>query len=58
MTVAAQSEVRIVFARANTEIVGSNPPEAWMSVFVQVAALRRPDPPSKEPYRHCKRSRI
>jgi hypothetical protein len=40
--------------------------EAWMSVWVysvfvlscvQVAALRRADPPSKESYRLCKRSR-
>jgi hypothetical protein len=25
--------------------------------YVQVAALRRPDPPSKEPYRLCKKIR-
>jgi hypothetical protein len=38
------------------------PLKAWMlvciySVFVQVAVLRRADPPSKESYRLCKRSR-
>jgi hypothetical protein len=51
----------IVFNRINTGIVGSNP--TWgmnvCSVFmlscVQVGALRRADPPSKESYRLCKR---
>jgi hypothetical protein len=51
-----------VFARSNTGIVGSNLTRGWMSmcvysVFVlfcvQVAALRRADPPSKESYRLC-----
>jgi hypothetical protein len=53
-----QSKARTVFARSNTEIVGSNLFEAWMSVcvysvfvlsFVQVAALLRTYPPSKGP---------
>jgi hypothetical protein len=54
---AARSKARTVFGRSNTGIVGSNP--AWgmdvcppFSVLcsVQVQALRRADPPSKEIY--------
>jgi hypothetical protein len=57
ITVAAPSETRTVFARSNTGIVGSN--STWimdvrMRLFsVQVAALRRPDPPSNISYRPC-----
>jgi hypothetical protein len=63
----AWSKACTAFARANTAIVGSNP--AWgMDVCVylfcvcavlcvQIAALRRADPLSKESYRLCKRSR-
>jgi hypothetical protein len=60
ITMAAWSEVRTVFARSTAGIVGSNPTKRMdvcvrvYSVFllssVQVAALRRADPPSKEPY--------
>jgi hypothetical protein len=34
IAVAARSKARTVFARSNTEIVGSNPTEAWMFVCV------------------------
>jgi hypothetical protein len=36
-TVAARSKVRTVFARSKTEIVGSNPTEAWIFVCVLCA---------------------
>jgi hypothetical protein len=59
--VAAQSKAWTVFANSNTGVVGSNPTRGMdvsvcvYSVFVlsclQVAALRRADPPSKESYR-------
>jgi hypothetical protein len=60
ITVAARSKTWKVFARSNTGIVGSNPTwgivVCFESVFVllcvQVAALRRADPPPKESY-HC-----
>jgi hypothetical protein len=35
--VAARSKARTVFARSNTEIVGSNVTEAWMFVCVLCA---------------------
>jgi hypothetical protein len=66
ITVAARSKARTVFFRSNTGIVGSNPTKGMMSVcvysvlvmsYVQVAALRRADPPSKESYRLCIGSR-
>jgi hypothetical protein len=65
--VAERSKAWTVFARSNTGFVCSNP--AWgMDVSVRlfcihavlcvhVAVLRRADPPSKESYRLCKRSR-
>jgi hypothetical protein len=34
IAVAARSKARTVFARSNTEIVGSNPTYSWMFVFV------------------------
>jgi hypothetical protein len=37
IAVAAQSKARTVFARSNTEIVGSNTTEAWMFVCVLCA---------------------
>jgi hypothetical protein len=60
ITVAGAPKSWTVFVRLNTGIVGSNP--TWgvnvcvrFSLFalfcVQVAALRRADPPSKESYR-------
>jgi hypothetical protein len=59
--------MKAVFASSNTGIVGSNPSsgmDVCVRLFcvcallcVQVAALRRADPPSKESYRLCKRSR-
>jgi hypothetical protein len=64
---AAQFKPRIVFARSNTGIVCSNP--TWdMDVCVYLfcvcvvlcvgrEALRRADPPSKEFYRMCIRSK-
>jgi hypothetical protein len=65
--VAALSKAWTVFARLNTEIVGSNPTSGvdicvclfciCVVLCVQVAALRLADPPSKESYRLCKRSR-
>jgi hypothetical protein len=42
--VAARSKARIVFARLNSEILGSNPTRG-------MAALRRTDSPTKEFYR-------
>jgi hypothetical protein len=35
--VTERSKARTVFARSNTEIVGSNPTEAWMFVCVLCA---------------------
>jgi hypothetical protein len=56
-TVAARSNAWTAFARSNTGIVGSYPPrdmDVCVHLFcVQVAALRRADPPSKESYRLC-----
>jgi hypothetical protein len=65
ITVAARSKTWTVFARSNTGIVGSNPTwdinicvySVFVLSYVQVAALRWDDPPSKESYRLCKRSR-
>jgi hypothetical protein len=63
----ARSKAWIVFARWNIGLVGSNP--TWgmhvsVRLFcvsavlcVQVAVLRRADPPSKESYRMCERWR-
>jgi hypothetical protein len=49
ITVAARSKAWTVFARSNTGIVGSN-----RTRYVDgCAALRRTDPPSKEPYILC-----
>jgi hypothetical protein len=68
VTVAARSEAWTVFARSNVGIMGSNP--TWgmdvnVRLFcvcavlcVQVAALRRADPPSEESYRLCIGSRM
>jgi hypothetical protein len=39
ITVAARSQARTVFARSNTEIVGSNTTEAWMFVCVRVFSV-------------------
>jgi hypothetical protein len=65
MIVAARYQTWTVFARSNSGIVDANP--AWgmdVCVFilsmlscVQVAALRRADPPFKESYWLCIRSR-
>jgi hypothetical protein len=49
ITVAARSKASAVFARSNTGVMGSNP-TLGMDVCVQVAALRRANPPSKESY--------
>jgi hypothetical protein len=67
ITVAARSKAWTVFARSNTLSVGWNPSRGMnvcvslfcvcAVLFVQVAALRRADPPSKESYRLCNRSR-
>jgi hypothetical protein len=64
-TVTARSKAWTVFARSKAGIVGSNPTQRMdvcvcvFSVFalscVQVVALRRADPSSKEPYRLCKK---
>jgi hypothetical protein len=57
MTAAARSKAWTVFVRSNTEIVGSNPTpgmDVCARLFrVEVAALRRTDPSSKESYRLC-----
>jgi hypothetical protein len=63
--VASWSKTWTVFARSNAGIVGSNPTEGMVVCLfcvcvlscVHVAALRRVHPPSKEPYRLCKKSR-
>jgi hypothetical protein len=60
-TVAARATAWTVFARSNVGIVGSNPNwgmDICVRLFclrcsVQVAALRRTHPPSKESYRLC-----
>jgi hypothetical protein len=39
IAVAARSKARTVFARSNTEIVSSNPTEAWMFVCVMCAFI-------------------
>jgi hypothetical protein len=54
--VAARSKARNVFARSNTAIMGSNLTRDMYVCLrlccpVQVAALRRAHPPSKESYR-------
>jgi hypothetical protein len=54
ITVAARSKAWTVFARSNTGIVGLNPTQGmdvcafilFVLLFVQLAALRRADPPS------------
>jgi hypothetical protein len=64
ITVAARSRAWTVFARSNTGVVGSYPPQ-HMDIRVclyclccpVVEALRRADPPSKESYRLCIGSR-
>jgi hypothetical protein len=61
--VAARSKAWTVFARSEAGIVGSNPTQGMdvcvrlyrVLSCVQVAALRRADPPSKEPNRLCKK---
>jgi hypothetical protein len=68
ITVASRSKTWTVFARSKAGIVGSNPTQSMdvcivcvYSVFVlfcmQVEALRRADPPSKEFHRICIRLR-
>jgi hypothetical protein len=37
--VAARSKARTVFARSNTDIMGSNPMEAWKFVYVVCAFI-------------------
>jgi hypothetical protein len=62
---AALSKAWTILARSNAKIVGSNPTQCidvcvrlfFVLYCVQVAASRRADPPSKEFYRPCKRSR-
>jgi hypothetical protein len=63
----ARSKARTVFDRSNGGIVGLSPTWVmdvcvrlfcvWAVLYVQVAALRRADPPSKESYRLCKSTR-
>jgi hypothetical protein len=63
ITVAVRSKAWTVFARSNAEIMGSNPTQGmdvcvclfWVCMLscVQVEALRRADPPSKESYQLC-----
>jgi hypothetical protein len=67
ITVATRFMAWTVFARSKTGIVGSNPTwgmdvcvcvySVFVSSCVYVASLRRADPPSKESWRLCKRSR-
>jgi hypothetical protein len=61
-TVTERSKTWNIFARSNTEVVGSNPTrgmDVCLRLFYvcvvsrKVAALRRADPPSKESYRLC-----
>jgi hypothetical protein len=52
ITEAARSKAQPVSARFNAATVGSSP-NRGIDVCVQVAALRRADPPSKEFYRLC-----
>jgi hypothetical protein len=66
-TVAARSKAWTVFAPSNAGIMGSNPNQGidvcvcvyskFVLFCVQAEALRRADPPSKESYRLCRRSR-
>jgi hypothetical protein len=57
ITVAARFKAWTVFARSNTGVVGSNATrgiDVCVRLFcVQIEALRRVDPPSKESYRLC-----
>jgi hypothetical protein len=65
---AARSKTGTVFAGSNTGIVASNPilgMNVCVRLFyvsavlcVQVAALRQADPPFKESYRPCERSKL
>jgi hypothetical protein len=68
VAVVARSKAWTVFTSSNAGIVGSNPPQdmdvcivcvysVFVLFYVQVEALRRADPPSKEPYRLCIGSR-
>jgi hypothetical protein len=65
ITVAAQSKAWTVFARSTSGVVGSNPTRGLdvclrllcVLSCVQVAALRRADPPSKDSYRLSTRLR-
>jgi hypothetical protein len=55
----ARSKAWTIFSRLYAGIVGSNPTQGMdvcvhlFCVYVEVAALRRTDPPSKESYRLC-----
>jgi hypothetical protein len=63
ITLAEQSKAWTVFARSNAGIVGLNPTlgmdvciySVFVLLCVQVEALRRTDPSSKESYRLCKK---
>jgi hypothetical protein len=63
ITVVARSKAWTDFARSNARVVGSNPTQGMdvcvrllcLCCSVQIAALRRADPPSKESYRLCKK---
>jgi hypothetical protein len=58
VTEAERSKASTVFSRSEAGIVGSNPTQGMDAccvwVCVQVEALRRADPPSKESYRLSK----
>jgi hypothetical protein len=66
ITVAVRSKAWNILVRSNTGIVGSNPTwgmDVCVRLFcvcavlcVQVAALRRVDPPYKESYLLCKKN--
>jgi hypothetical protein len=57
IAVTAPSMAQTVFSLSNAGVVGSNPTrgmDVCVRLFcVQIAALRRADPPSKESYRLC-----
>jgi hypothetical protein len=60
ITVAAWSKAWTLFARASTATLGLNPTwgmDVCVVLCVEVAALRRADPLSKESYRLCRRTR-